>query len=72
MEQAIEIEKHTSSLEVINQNNTDTINSHLETLERCVVDRISIIIAYRKMEIIYQMIDKLILIESFIGKINGI
>ncbi|MCD9067444.1 YafY family transcriptional regulator [Staphylococcus pasteuri] len=48
LEQVIEIEKHVSSLEVINQNNTDTINSHLETLERCVVARNSIIIAYRK------------------------
>ena len=48
LEQVIEIEKHMSSLEVINQNNTDTINSHLKTLERCVVDRISIIISYRK------------------------
>lgn len=37
-----------SSLEVINQNNTNTVNSYLETLEHCVVDRISIIITYRK------------------------
>ncbi|MCG2179487.1 helix-turn-helix transcriptional regulator [Staphylococcus epidermidis] len=48
LEQVIEIEKHMASLEVINQNNIDTINSHLKTLERCVVDRISIIISYRK------------------------
>ena len=50
LEQSIEIEKYTHSLEVINQINPHTIDSYLKTLERCVVDRTSVIIAYRKKE----------------------
>ncbi|WP_419744275.1 helix-turn-helix transcriptional regulator [Staphylococcus sp. LKG3-1] len=47
-EQAIEIEKYMSSVEVIKRNKVYTTDSHLETLECCVVNRNSVIISYRK------------------------
>lgn len=48
LDQEIEIEIHTSSLEVIMRNNTYFLRSHLEVLEYCVADRNSVIISYRK------------------------
>ncbi|WP_115208257.1 YafY family protein [Staphylococcus aureus] len=48
LDQEIEIEKHTSSLEVIMRNSTFPLRSHLEVLEYCVADRNSVIISYRK------------------------
>ncbi|KKI62631.1 helix-turn-helix transcriptional regulator [Staphylococcus cohnii] len=47
-EQAIEVEKHTSSLEVIKRNNKYPTDSRLEALESCAVNRNSVIILYRK------------------------
>ncbi|KYH13865.1 helix-turn-helix transcriptional regulator [Staphylococcus kloosii] len=47
-EQAIEIEKHSSSFEVIKRNNVNIKDNHLEALESCVVNRNSVIISYRK------------------------
>ncbi|MGW7998125.1 helix-turn-helix transcriptional regulator [Staphylococcus xylosus] len=47
-EQAIEIEKRVSSVEVIKRNKVYPTDSHLEALECCVVNRNSVIISYRK------------------------
>ncbi|MBM9447920.1 WYL domain-containing protein [Staphylococcus ureilyticus] len=48
LEQAIEIEKHTSSVEVVKQNDVYSKDSHLEALEHCIVNRNSVIISYLK------------------------
>lgn len=48
LEQAIEVEKRVSSLEVIKRDNAYPIDSYLEALECCIADRNSIIISYRK------------------------
>ncbi|WP_210128651.1 MULTISPECIES: HTH domain-containing protein [unclassified Staphylococcus] len=48
LEKAVEVEKHTSSLEVIKRNNKYPTDSRLEALECCVADRNSVIISYRK------------------------
>ncbi|EEK11649.1 helix-turn-helix transcriptional regulator [Staphylococcus hominis] len=48
LEQAIEIDKHAASLEVIKQNNSYPTYSYLKKLEICVANRNSVIISYRK------------------------
>ncbi|WP_436862890.1 helix-turn-helix transcriptional regulator [Staphylococcus caeli] len=48
LDQEIEIEKHTASLEVIMRSNTYPLRSHLEVLEYSVAERNSVIISYRK------------------------
>lgn len=48
LDQEIEIEKHTASLEVIMRDNTYPLRSHLEVLEYSVAERTSVIISYRK------------------------
>ena len=48
LKQAIEIDKHAASLEVIKQNNAYPIYSYLKKLEICIANRKSVIISYRK------------------------